>query len=45
MALIVAVGYVIIRLTGVNQAAAAVGLLLPGAAVTCEMVYELIHGT
>jgi len=45
MAAIVAVGYVIIKLTGVNQAAAVVGLLLPGAAVTCEMVYELIHGT
>jgi hypothetical protein len=45
MAAIVAVGYVIIKLTGVNQAAAVLGLLLPGAAVTCEMVYELIHGT
>jgi hypothetical protein len=45
MAAIVAVGYVIIKLTGVNQAAAVFGLLLPGAAVTCEMVYELIHGT
>lgn len=45
MALIIAVGYVIIRITGVNQAAAVVGLLLPGAAVTCELLYELIHGT
>jgi hypothetical protein len=45
MAVIIAVGYVIIRITGVNQAAAVVGLLLPGAAVTCEIVYELIHGT
>jgi hypothetical protein len=45
MALIVAAGYVIIKITGVNQAAAVVGLLLPGAAVTCEIIYELIHGT
>jgi hypothetical protein len=45
MAVIIAVGYVIIRITGVNQAAAVVGLLLPGAAVTCEIVYELIHRT
>jgi hypothetical protein len=45
MAAIIAVGYVIIKITGVNQAAAVVGLLLPGAAVTFEMVYELIHGT
>jgi hypothetical protein len=45
MAVIIAVGYVIIKITGVNQAAAVVGLLLPGAAVTCELVYELIHGT
>jgi hypothetical protein len=45
MALIIAVGYVIIKITGVDQAAAVVGLLLPGAAVTCELLYELIHGT
>jgi hypothetical protein len=45
LAVIIAVGYVIIKITGVDQAAAVVGLLLPGAAVTCEIVYELIHGT
>jgi ATP synthase I chain len=45
MALIIAVGYVIIKITGANPAAAVVGLLLPGAAVTCEIIYELIHGT
>jgi hypothetical protein len=45
MAVIIAAGYVIIRITGVNQAAAVVGLLLPGAAVTFEIIYELIHGT
>jgi hypothetical protein len=38
-------GYVIIRITGFNLAAAAMGLLLPGAAVTVEMIYELMHGT
>jgi hypothetical protein len=40
-----ATGYVIIRITGFNLAAAAMGLLLPGAAVTVEMIYELMHGT
>jgi hypothetical protein len=45
MALIIAAGYVIIKITGANPAAAVVGLLLPGAAVTCEIIYELIHGT
>jgi hypothetical protein len=45
LAVIIAAGYVIIKITGVNEAAAVVGLLLPGAAVTFEIVYELIHGT
>jgi hypothetical protein len=39
---LMAAGYVIIRLTGFNLAAAAIGLLLPGFAVTIEMIYELI---
>ena len=43
MAVIIAAGYVIIKVTGANPAAAVVGLLLPGAAVTCEIIYELIH--
>ena len=38
-------GYVIIELTGFSAAAAVMGLLLPGAAVTFEILYELIHGT
>jgi len=42
---LLAAGYVIIRLTGFNLAAAALGLLLPGLAVTFEMIYELMHGT
>jgi hypothetical protein len=45
MAVIIGAGYVIIKITGANPAAAVVGLLLPGAAVTCEIIYELIHGT
>ena len=42
---LIASGYVIIVLTGFNAAAAVIGLLLPGAAVTFEILYELIHGT
>jgi hypothetical protein len=42
---LMAAGYVIIMLTGFNAAAAVIGLLLPGAAVTIEILYELIHGT
>jgi hypothetical protein len=38
-------GYVIIKVTGVNQAAALGGLFVPGAAVTVEIIYELIYGT
>lgn len=45
LTLLIAAGYVIIRLTGFNQAAAVLGLLLPGAAVTFEIIYELMHGT
>lgn len=42
---LLAAGYVIIRITGLNLTAAALALLLPGVAVTVEMIYELIHGT
>ena len=42
---LIAAGYVIIDLTGVNQGAAVAGLLVPGAAATIEIVYELIYGT
>jgi hypothetical protein len=42
---LIAAGYVIIKLTGFNISAAVTGLLLPGAAVTVEILYELIHGT
>jgi hypothetical protein len=42
---LIAAGYVIIKITGFSEAAAVVGLLLPGAAVTFEIVYELMHGT
>jgi hypothetical protein len=42
---LMAAGYVIIKLTGFNVSAAVTGLLLPGAAVTVEILYELIHGT
>ena len=40
---LIAAGYVIIKLTGVNLAAALVGLLVAAAAVTIEIVYELIY--
>ena len=39
---LLAVAYVIIRVTGVDRAAAVAGLLVPGAAVTVEILYELI---
>ena len=45
LVLLIAASYVIIRLTGFNQAAAVIGLLLPGVAVTFEIIYELMHGT
>ncbi len=44
-AVLLSAGYVIIKLTGVNQAAALGGLFVPGAAVTVEIIYELIYGT
>jgi hypothetical protein len=40
---LIAAGYVIIKLTGVSLAAALVGLLVAAAAVTIEIVYELIY--
>ena len=45
MILLIACAYVIISLTGFNPMAAVMGLLLPAAAVTFEIIYELIHGT
>ena len=42
---LLAAGYVIIRITSLNLTAAAMALLLPGAAVTVEMIYDLIIGT
>jgi hypothetical protein len=42
--LLIAAAYAIITLTGFNPAAAVIGLLLPAAAVTFEIIYELIHG-
>lgn len=45
LAVLFAGGYVIIMLTGFNAGAAVMALLLPGAAVTIEILYELIHGT
>jgi len=43
--MLLAAGYVIIRLSGVDPGAAIAGLLLPGAAATIEIVYELIFRT
>lgn len=43
--LLIAAGYVIIELTGVSAGAAVIGLLVPGAAVTIEIIYELTYGT
>jgi len=42
---LIAAGFVIIEFTGVNQGAALGGLLLPGAAATIEILYQLIYGT
>ncbi|HYL78355.1 MAG TPA: hypothetical protein VEU96_29460 [Bryobacteraceae bacterium] len=42
---LIAAGFVIIEVTGVNQGAALGGLLLPGAAATIEIIYQLIYGT
>jgi ATP synthase I subunit len=44
--LLIAAGYVIIELTGVNAGAALFGLLVPGVAATVEIIYELaLYGT
>jgi len=44
--LLIAAGYVIIELTGVNAGAALFGLLVPGVAATGEIIYELaLYGT
>ena len=40
--MLIAAGYVIIRVTGVSRGAALAGLLVPGAAVTLEIIYELL---
>jgi len=40
--LLIAAAYAIITLTGFNPAAAVIGLLLPAAAVTFEIIFELI---
>jgi hypothetical protein len=40
---LVAVACVIIKFLGLNQAAAALGLLVSGAAVVLEIIYELIY--
>ena len=40
-----AVAWVIIKFLGLNLAAAAVGLLVSGAAVVLEIVYELIYAS
>jgi hypothetical protein len=37
--------YVIVKLFGVNAIAALAGLFVPVAAVTFEILYELVHGT
>jgi len=42
---LVAVAWVIIKFLGLNVAAAALGLLVSGAAVVLEIVYELIYAS
>lgn len=42
---LLAIGYAIIRFSGVNHAAVLAGLLVAAAAATAEMIYELIYGT
>ena len=37
--------YVIVKLFGLNAIAALVGLFVPVAAITFEIIYEFIHGT
>lgn len=43
--LLLATGYAIIKLTGVDHAAILAGLLVAAAAATAEMIFELIYGT
>jgi hypothetical protein len=45
MVALVAGAWVIIKFLGLNLAAAAVGLLVSGAAVVLEIVYELIYAS
>lgn len=45
MIAVVAGAWVIIKVLGLNLAAAAVGLLVSGAAVVLEIVYELIYAS
>jgi hypothetical protein len=42
---LVAVAWVIIKFLGLNIAAAALGLLVSGAAVVLEIIYELIYAS
>jgi hypothetical protein len=42
---LVAVAWVIIKFLGLNVAAAALGLLVSGAAVVLEIIYELIYAS
>jgi hypothetical protein len=41
----VAAAWVIIKFLGLNVAAAALGLLVSGAAVVLEIIYELIYAS
>ena len=45
MIAVVAGAWVIIKFLGLNLAAAALGLLVSGAAVVLEIVYELIYAS
>jgi ATP synthase I chain len=45
MVAVVAGAWVIIKFLGLNLAAAAVGLLVSGAAIVLEIVYELIYAS
>jgi hypothetical protein len=38
-------GYVIVKVFGMNAIAALAGLFVPVAAIICEILYELVHGT
>jgi hypothetical protein len=38
-------GYVIVKVFGMNAIAAVAGLFVPVAALICEILYELVHGT